>query len=297
MGGLFSKSKPYDKPADVPSKHFPAFVETLPSLVGKTIAITGTTSGTGYHTALTCAKKGASVVLLNRPSERATAAQAKLQEMAGPGASFTAVECDLQSFASVRAAAAQLNAKFASTGLDVLCNNAGVMALADVATDDGYDVQMQTNHLSHFLLLKEVFPLLEKAASERGEARVVHHTSLARFGEAFGEKELLFHISRFRLEHQLLLRPSCPSCPSLSTETNDDTVSVEYAYEYLRVWRATGRQVLREKRREPRWKRQQHADGWSQVGALPPHQARQRHLHGGARRQGRYRGSDSHLLL
>jgi NAD(P)-dependent dehydrogenase (short-subunit alcohol dehydrogenase family) len=57
------------------------------------------------------------------------------------------------------------------------------MALADVATTDGYDVQMQTNHLSHFLLLKEVFPLLEKAAAARGEARVVHHSSLARFGE------------------------------------------------------------------------------------------------------------------
>lgn len=183
MGCFFSKSEPYVKPADIQSEHFPAFVESLPSLAGKTIAITGTTSGTGYHTALTCAKKGAAVLLLNRPSERAAAAQAKLQELAGPDASFTAVDCDLQSFDSVRAAAAQLNATFASSGLDVLCNNAGVMALADVATDDGYDVQMQTNHLSHFLLVKEVFPLLEKAASERGEARIVHHTSLARFGE------------------------------------------------------------------------------------------------------------------
>ena len=195
MGVLFSKSEPYDKPADVASKHFPAFVETLPSLAGKVVAITGTTTGTGYATALICAKKGAHVVLLNRPSERATASLAKLRELA-PGATFTAVSCDLQSFASVKAAASELNAKFASSGLDVLCNNAGVMALADVATGDGYDVQMQTNHLSHFLLLKEVFPLLEKAAAARGEARVVHHSSLARFGEDVTGKVFFFFLRK-----------------------------------------------------------------------------------------------------
>ena len=50
----------------------------------------------------------------------------------------------------------------------------------DAATVDGYDSQMQTNHLSHFLLTKELLPLLEKAAALRGEARVVTLTSLAR---------------------------------------------------------------------------------------------------------------------
>jgi NAD(P)-dependent dehydrogenase (short-subunit alcohol dehydrogenase family) len=54
------------------------------------------------------------------------------------------------------------------------------MALDDYATKDGYDVQMQTNHLSHFLLTKELYPLLKRARDLRGEARVVHHTSEAR---------------------------------------------------------------------------------------------------------------------
>jgi NAD(P)-dependent dehydrogenase (short-subunit alcohol dehydrogenase family) len=54
------------------------------------------------------------------------------------------------------------------------------MGLADVATKDGYDVQMQTNHLSHFLLTKELYPLLQRAKELRGEARVVNHTSEAR---------------------------------------------------------------------------------------------------------------------
>jgi len=52
--------------------------------------------------------------------------------------------------------------------------------MADEATKDGYDVQMQTNHLSHFLLTKDLWPLLEKASEQNGEARVVQHSSEAR---------------------------------------------------------------------------------------------------------------------
>jgi len=56
MGGFFSKGKPYVAPV-VASKHFTAFVEALPSLAGKTVAVTGTTSGTGFAAALACARK------------------------------------------------------------------------------------------------------------------------------------------------------------------------------------------------------------------------------------------------
>lgn len=69
-------------------------------------------------------------------------------------------------------------------GVDVLCNNAGVMGLPDVATGDGCDVQMQSNHLSHFLLTSAIWPLLEIAATNRGEARVVNHSSGARSSPA-----------------------------------------------------------------------------------------------------------------
>eukprot|EP00802_Teleaulax_amphioxeia_P020488 Tamp_20775.p1 GENE.Tamp_20775~~Tamp_20775.p1 ORF type:complete len:321 (-),score=64.80 Tamp_20775:26-988(-) len=135
------------------------------------------------------AKKGAHVVMLNRPSERATAAEAALRAEA-PAATITPIACDLQSFESVRACAEQLKTQFAATGLDVLANNAGVMALEDEATKDGFDVQMQTNHLSHFLLSREVMPLLEKAAELRGEARIVNHSSLARNGKPLDAKYL-----------------------------------------------------------------------------------------------------------
>jgi hypothetical protein len=74
---------------------------------------------------------------------------------------------------------AEIAAKFG--GLDVLCMNAGIACSADERTVDGYDVQMQVNHLSHSILTEKLMPSLEKAAQSRGEARIVWMTSSARF--------------------------------------------------------------------------------------------------------------------
>lgn len=161
-----------------PTRLYPAYVAGLPRLEGRTVAITGCTSGTGQVLAGTVGALGARVLLLNRPSARAEAACAALIDQ---GFDATPVPCDLQSFAQVREAVERLRT-LCPDGLDVLVNNAGVMALDDVATVDGCDVQMQTNHLSHFLLTSGVWPLLTKAADARGEARVVNHSSGARLG-------------------------------------------------------------------------------------------------------------------
>jgi NAD(P)-dependent dehydrogenase (short-subunit alcohol dehydrogenase family) len=172
------------KPHEVKSQWFPDFETKLPSLQGKTVAITGCTTGTGFIVARTCVKKGAkNVLLLNRPSERATKAESDLKAFIVDGSktNVETIPCDLQDFSSVKAAAAKIKADHEA--VDVLCNNAGVMALEDKATVDGYDVQMQTNHLSHFLLTKELYPLLKRAHELRGEARVVHHSSVARSGK------------------------------------------------------------------------------------------------------------------
>lgn len=160
------------------TKHFPEFKASLPSMEGKTVVLTGTTSGTGKVAARTVAELGAKVLVLNRPSKRSEAALSELSK-AFPSAEIHAVECDLQSFDSVEKAAARVN-ELCPEGVHVLANNAGVMALEDQATADGYDVQMQTNHLSHFLLTRELWPLLERAAESSGEARVVNHSSGAR---------------------------------------------------------------------------------------------------------------------
>uniref|UniRef100_A0A7S3Z824 Protochlorophyllide reductase n=1 Tax=Lotharella globosa TaxID=91324 RepID=A0A7S3Z824_9EUKA len=162
------------------TKYFPDVAKTLPTdLSAKTIAITGTTSGTGYATARFMLERGATLIMLNRPSSRSTKAEEKLKEEFKE-CKVTTVPCDLQSFASVREAASKVLELTREGGLDVLGLNAGIMAMPDNATKDGCDVQMQTNHLSHFLLTALVFPSLEKAANARGDARVVSMTSLAK---------------------------------------------------------------------------------------------------------------------
>jgi len=144
-------------------------------LTNKVVAITGTTSGTGFICAREVAKKGAMVILLNRKSERSEKSMKLLQD-AVPEGKFEAIDCDLQNFSSVQNAMDTLKTKVEV--IDVLVNNAGVMALEDQATGDGYDVQMQTNVISHFLITRELFPLLRKSES----ARIINHTSMARLG-------------------------------------------------------------------------------------------------------------------
>lgn len=144
-------------------------------MTGKVVAITGTTTGTGFFCAREVAKKGATVLLLNRESDRSASALKQLRESV-PEGKFEPVTCDLQSFESVRSAMENIKSKYES--VDVLVNNAGVMAFEDQATVDGYDVQMQTNVLSHFLITKELFPLLKKSK----EARIINHSSMARLG-------------------------------------------------------------------------------------------------------------------
>lgn len=149
--------------------------EHTQDMTGKVVAITGTTSGTGYICARELGKLGAQVLLLNRESPRAKESLAKLMAEV-PGGKFEAISCDLQDFDSVRNAAREIEGRFER--LDVLCNNAAVMAFPEQATKDGYDIQMQTNSIAPFLLTKELFPLLKRSK----EGRVVNHTSAARLG-------------------------------------------------------------------------------------------------------------------
>lgn len=160
------------------SKLYPDYVKGLADMTGKTLAITGCTSGTGLVLANIAGELGARVILLNRKSPRAEAA---LDQLTQKGVDATWVVCDLLAFESVLAAAQELH-RICPDGLDVLCNNAGLMAIPDKATVDGFDQQMQANHLSHFLLTAQLWDLFEIAGEKRGEARIVNHSSGARKG-------------------------------------------------------------------------------------------------------------------
>jgi len=160
----------------VQTKWLPDFMkeELPPDVKGKVFVITGTTSGTGYVAAKIAAQLGGEVVMLNRESSRVQTMLSQLKSEV-PDGKFVTVACDLQDFESVRKAAKEVKSKYSM--IYCLANNAGIMAAEDKATTDGYDIQMQTNHLSHFLLTAELYPLLEASANETGDARIVNHSS------------------------------------------------------------------------------------------------------------------------
>jgi len=168
----------YSKPAEIKTKYFSNYVESISSCENKVYVITGTTSGLGYTVATVLLNKGATVVCLNRDSERSKKSLDSLVAL-NKGTPI-AIACDNTDFISVENAAKTVISMFPE-GIDCLSNNAGVMALPALpGTKDGYDIQIATNHLGHFLLTKLLLPSLEKKAEKVGEARIVTCSSEAR---------------------------------------------------------------------------------------------------------------------
>jgi len=150
-------------------------------LSGKTYAITGASNGMGKHLAEKLAERGATVLMLNRKSAHSSAALEEVKKIAKNANAVQLVDCDLCDFASVRSAANRVKA--ITNALDGLVCNAGLMAQGDKRTVDGYDVQIQANHLSHFLLTSLLFEVLVTTGKMRGRgapARIVQHSSGAR---------------------------------------------------------------------------------------------------------------------
>ena len=128
-------------------------------LAGKTIVVTGATSGLGKESARALASTGAEVVLCGRDDAKG---QAVVDEIGG-ATSFQ--HLDLADLDSVRASANELLARIER--LDVLLNNAGVMACPLARTADGFEMQFGTNHLGHFLFTARLFPLLAQSVPSR----------------------------------------------------------------------------------------------------------------------------------
>jgi NAD(P)-dependent dehydrogenase (short-subunit alcohol dehydrogenase family) len=145
----------------------------MPSQSGRLAVVTGATGGLGYETASALAAAGAEVVLAGRNDSKGAAALARLRA-AHPGALVRFERLDLASLASVAAFAQTMLA--AGRGIDLLVNNAGVMALAErQLTVDGFELQLATNYLGHFALTARLLPLLRRCPG----ARVVNVSSLA----------------------------------------------------------------------------------------------------------------------
>ncbi|MDQ1661708.1 MAG: hypothetical protein QOJ68_1688 [Blastococcus sp.] len=146
----------------------------IPDLSGRTAVVTGANGGLGYQTALALAGAGAHVVLAARDPEKTTAAEARLRERY-PAASLEVVPLDLGDLSVVASAAQQILA--AHESIDLLVNNAGVMAMPQRTTVDGFEMQLGVDHLGHWAFTAHLLPALLRAPS----ARVVTVTSTARF--------------------------------------------------------------------------------------------------------------------
>ncbi|QYG94954.1 SDR family NAD(P)-dependent oxidoreductase [Iamia sp. SCSIO 61187] len=142
----------------------PWTVDDIPSQEGRTVVVTGATSGLGLESALALAGAGARVLLAARNAEKAERARSQVAAVAtGPEPEVVAL--DLADLASVRSAAADIATR--APQLDVLMNNAGVMALPHAETADGFEMQLGTNHLGHFALTGLVLPQLLAADAPR----------------------------------------------------------------------------------------------------------------------------------
>ncbi len=147
----------------------------IPDQSGRTVLITGANSGLGLYSAQVLAGKGARVLLACRTAERGRDALDLVGRIARTQPEL--VELDLADLASVDKAATEIRERTGDS-LDVLMNNAGVMAPPRATTRDGFELQIGTNHLGHAALTWQLMPALRP----RPGARVVTVSSLAHRG-------------------------------------------------------------------------------------------------------------------
>jgi len=145
----------------------------IPDQGGRLALVTGANSGLGLETARALAARGATVLLGCRSLQRGEEARRQLRSdpALGPEASLELLLLDLADLASVASAAAAVSQRWGH--LDLLINNAGVMAPPRALSRDGFELQFATNHLGHFALTRSLLPLLQGRAG----ARVVTVTS------------------------------------------------------------------------------------------------------------------------
>ena len=145
---------------------------SIPPQLGKTAVVTGATGGLGFETALALAESGAEVIVTGRNGRKGQSAVDKIRRDVN-GANVSYEHLDLTSLVSINEFAQRMHPR---GSLDLLINNAGVMALPDrQTTADGFEMQFGTNYLGHFALTVLLMPLLRRATG----AKVVSVSSLA----------------------------------------------------------------------------------------------------------------------
>jgi len=151
----------------------------IPDQSGRIALVTGANSGLGLEIATELARAGATVVLACRNTTKAEAAAATIRATGARGA-VEILQLDLADLSSVRDAAASVVA--GGRPLHLLVNNAGLMAIDQTKTVDGFEMQLGVNHLGHFALTADLLPLLDSTPG----ARIV---SMASMGHRAGKMD------------------------------------------------------------------------------------------------------------
>jgi NAD(P)-dependent dehydrogenase (short-subunit alcohol dehydrogenase family) len=159
----------------------------VPALDGRTAIVTGANSGLGLATARELARAGAAVVLACRSEEKARVAMDSIRQ-AVPKAELSVGVLDLADLDSVRAFA---GARVAGDPLDLLINNAGIMAAPRRLTKQGFESQFGTNHLGHFALTGLLLEALLKAPAPRvvTVSSTMHRGGKMNFEDLNGERK------------------------------------------------------------------------------------------------------------
>lgn len=166
-------------------------LDDVPDLSGRVAVVTGANSGLGLQVATDLAGAGARVVMACRNPERAAAAIERVRATT-PRGTVEFLELDLGDLASVQRAAEELSSR--TDRLDILGNNAGLMATDESRTEDGFETQFGVNHLGHFALTGRLLPLLRATIG----ARIVSHSSVGHRPGRIGLDDPNFERRRYR---------------------------------------------------------------------------------------------------
>ena len=159
-------------------------LQDLPDLTGRTAIVTGATSGLGLATAAALAGRGAEVTLAVRDTRRGAAAAEGISSRV-PGARLEVGELDLADLASVRAFAEGWQP---GRPLDLLVNNAGVMAIPRRVSADGFEMQFATNHLGHFALTGCLLDRIREGGRVVTVSSLAHRAGRIDFDDLMGER-------------------------------------------------------------------------------------------------------------
>ena len=152
--------------------------ENIPDLAGKIAIITGANSGIGYAMALALARKEARVILACRNQDKGEAAVRQIAQEY-PAAEVELMQLDLSDLASVRRFADEFASRHYDR-LNILINNAGIMAVPFGKTVDGFELHFGTNHLGHFALTGLLLDFIIRTP----QARVI---TVCSYGHRFGK--------------------------------------------------------------------------------------------------------------